>query len=261
MSKLIKFSLYFLFVAFVLTSCDKNDDDNNTITVFLNQTQLSYDDNGVWNEAMTEGSKIISQDLVFSHEAMPDYNFWSGFIASRNNDTNDYSEPFSWLEHQNTAITGGGLSGTGTPYFVSYWNSSESNNIELNSASCTITYKAITDVNTFIPQSVYVTNTTYTYYTMINGSAYSKAFTTGDYFRLLIYGITANGTKTGPVTFDLANYTNENSKPVNTWEYVNLEELGEVVGIYFQMDSSDKGKWGINTPTFFAIDRLTIKAL
>lgn len=259
MNKLLNFSIYILLATFTLTSCDKNDEDDSLITVFLNQTQISYDDNGIWSNAMTVGTKLISQDIIFSHEAMPDWGTWSGFIASRNNDIADYSTPFTWLEHQNTAITGGGLSGNGTPYLVSYWNSSEGENVDLNTASCSITHSKTGQV--FIPQSIYVTNSSYAYYTMINGSDYSKTFSTGDYFHLLIYGVTANGTKTGPIIFPLADYTSETSTPIKTWEYVNLEELGEVIGIYFQMDSSDKGIWGINTPTYFAIDRLTIKLM
>lgn len=251
----IKSALCLLLATFVFASCDKNDDDNDIITLYLNQTQIPYDTNGLWSDAMTVGANIVSQDIVFSHEAIPDWNTWNGFVASRNSDTADYSADFTWLEHQFTAITGGGMSGTGTPYLIAYWNSGEGENVDLTTASCAITYK--TSGETFIPQSLHVTNTSYAYYTMIKGSAYSKKFEEGDYFNLLIYGVKADGTKTGPVTFSLA----EGATPIDTWQYVNIEELGEVKGIYFQMDSSDKGIFGINTPTYFAIDRLTIKLM
>lgn len=257
MNNLIKFVVITLFLSVHLTSCDKNEDNDSTITVYLNQTDIPYDNNGVWSLALAPDKQIMSQGVVFSHDATPDWGVWSGFIASRNSDTNDYSEPFEWLNHQCTAITGGGLSGKGTPYLISYWKTEENSDISLNDASCSITYG--TERKTFIPQSIYITNSSYSYYTMLNGSAYSKKFTTGDYLNILIYGETANGEKTGPVKFALADYTTDTSTPVSTWEYVNLEELGEVKGIYFQMESSDNSIWGINTPTYFAIDRLTIK--
>lgn len=257
MNNILKFSFCLLFATTALVSCDKNDDDNNIVTVYLNQSQIAYDEEDVWSNAMTEGAQIISQGVVFTHAAIPDWGVWNGFVASRNSDTADYSADFAWMEHQCTAITGGGMSGDGTPYFVSYWNSSEGDNVDLTTASCAVTYG--TSGQTFIPQSIYVTNNTYTYYSMLNGSPYSKKFEAGDYLKLLIYGVKADGTKSGPVTFALADYTTDASTPVSTWEYVNLEELGEVAGIYFQMESSDTGMWGINTPTYFASDRLTIK--
>lgn len=251
----IKSTLCLLLATLVFVSCDKNDDDNNIVTLYLNQTQIPYDTNGLWSDAMTEGSHVLSQGIVFSHEAIPAWSTWNGFVASRNSDNADYSANFAWLEHQYTAITGGGMSGTGTPYMIAYWNSSEGENVDLATASCAITYKSTG--NTFIPQSLYATNTSYAYYSMVNGSDFNKKFEDDDYFHLLIYGVKADGTKTGPITYPLA----DGSTPTDSWQYVNLEELGEVSGIYFQMDSSDKGIFGINTPTYFAIDRLMIKIM
>lgn len=255
MNTLLKISLSALIATTFLSSCEKNDEDNSIITVYLNQTEIPYDENGVWSQAMTENARIISQGVAFSHQAIPEWNTWNGFIASRNNDTEDYSADFSWMDHQATAITGGGLSGEGTPYLIAYWNSSEGENVDHTTASCAVTYGN----GTFIPQSIQITNTTYAYYTMTNGSSFSKQFKKGDYLHLLIYGVKPDGTKTGPVTFALADYSEDTSKPLSQWEYVNIEELGEVSGIYFQMDSSDKGIWGMNTPAYFAADRLTIK--
>ena len=248
-----------ILAALTLNSCDKTEDNDNVITVYLNQTEIPYDTAGVWSEAMTIGANIISQGIVFSHDAIPDWGVWNGFVASRSQDVTDYSSDFSWLEHQTIAITGGGLSGLGTPYLAAYWNSSEGEDVNLATASCSFKYG--NDGKTFIPQSIHVTNTTYSYYSMLNGSPYSRKFAAGDYFNLLAYGVAADGTKTGPVKFSLADYASDDSKPISTWEYMNLEELGEVVGVYFQMESSDTGMFGINNPTYFAADRLVIKLM
>ncbi len=258
-NKFIKLSLLSLLMISGLSSCDKTEDVDDMITVYLNQTEIPYDDNGIWANALTESSYIISQNVVFSHEVIPEWNTWNGFIASRSSDISDYSDSFAWMEHQYTAITGGGISGAGTPYLIAYWNSSEGSDIDSEQASCHLTYG--TEKKAFIPQSAYITNTSYCYYTMLNGSPFSKKFSTGDYFNLLIYGVKTDGTKTGPVKFALADYSNDTDTPINTWEYVNLEELGEVVGIIFQMESSDTGMFGINTPTYFAADRITIKLI
>ena len=254
-----KYLLFSIIAIFLLSSCESEDYIDNIITVDLNRSDITYDDNGVWSNILTAEEKVISQGIIFSHDATQEWNVWSGFTVSRNSDTADYTQPFCWLDHQCTAITGGGVSGRGTPYLIAYWDTMEDRNVSLDNAVCSIKYTV--EGASFMPQSIYVTNSSYSYYTMINGTDYSKKFTTGDFLNLLIYGITANGERTGPVTVTLANYTTESSTPLYTWEYVNLESLGEVAGIYFQMESSDTGKWGINTPTYFAIDRLSIKVM
>lgn len=241
-----------------LYSCsgDGSVEDNNT-TLQLNATAISYNSNNVWSDYLTENAKLVSQGLVFSHSANSQWQSYTGFVASRNSDAADYSTG-NWLEHQFTSMTGGGFAGKGTPYLIAYWNSSEAKDVTLDNASCAITYG--TGGDTFTPQSVLINNTTYGYYAMLNGTQYSKKFATGDSFKLNIYGVKANGTKTGPVTVNLADYSGGKSTLLKDWTYVMLDALGEVKGLYFQMESTDTGQWGINTPTYFALDRLTIKS-
>ena len=244
-----------LMAAFILalTSCDKSNDDNTLVEVLLNQTQLAYDSVGVWTGAMDPTAQVVSQGIQFSHSAVPAWNSWTGFVASRNRDTTDYSAQ-NWLEHQFAAITGGGKSGTGTPYFVAYWNSSEVVN-SLADASCSF---CKTDSAEFTPVSMLVSNTTYTYYAMLNGTNWSKKFAKGDWLKLSAYGIAADGQITGPVETYLADYRTDTPSILKGWTYVNLEALGKVKGVFFAIDSSDKGEWGINTPTYFAVDRIII---
>lgn len=257
MKRIISISSAIILCLLTIASCDRNDDDDNSITVYLNQTDIPYDNDGVWSAVLTQGTKIISQDIVFSHSANKDWGTWDGFTASRNSDANDYSSVGFWPTHQYTAMPGGGISGLNTPYLVGYWVSTETKDILPSQASCHITYGETGAI--FTPQQMYVTNTSYCYYTIKHGSPFSKKFTTGDYFKLLIYGVGQDNSITGPVIVNLADFTNGNSTITKEWEYVNLEALGDVKAIYFQMESSDIGKYGINTPTYFAIDRLTIK--
>ncbi len=249
-------SLLLLFSLF-LTSCDKNDDDNNLVTVYLNSTQIPYNSSDVWTQVLSNTDKIISQNVVFSHSANSEWSSWNGFVVSRNQDFADYSAQGFWPNHQYTAMPCGGKSGLGTPYLVAYWNSSEAKDVKLTNASCAITYG--TEGQLFTPQQILITNTSYTYYTVSKGSAFSKKFVAGDYLRLLVYGVRQDDTKTEPVAVYLADYTDSKTLLLKDWEYVNLEALGEVKGIYFQMESSDSGQYGINTPTYFAADRLSIK--
>lgn len=245
--------LLFAVIAATLTACDKSNADYSQVEVLLNQTQLRYDDNGLWADALNETSNVVSQGIIFSHTAVPILNSWTGFVASRNSDTTDYSTG-NWNEHLFTATTGGGKSGTRTPYLVACWNPSDTVK-EASGASCSF---ARTDSTEFTPVSMLACNTTRTYYAMVNGTPQSKKFAAADWLKLNAYGVTADGKTTGPVEFYLADYSNGEAKTITSWTYVNLEPLGRVKTVYFTMQSSDNGLNGINTPTYFAVDRIII---
>ncbi|MGN1245728.1 MAG: DUF4465 domain-containing protein [Muribaculaceae bacterium] len=249
-------SLIAAIMAMLGQSCTSNPEERGAVTAILNQIAIEYDANGVWKGA-TDASAVISYgDMTFSHNYFADWNSWEGFVATRNNDTDDYSAG-NWLEHQYTAITGGGISGNATPYMVAYWNSSEVLDDALTvKPSCRITYGS--EGTLFRPLSAFVTNTTYAYYAMAEGTAWSKKFEQGDYLKLLAYGITADNTISGPVEIALADYDSKFDAPANEWIFFNLEPLGVVKEVFFRMESSDTGKWGINTPTYFAIDRMSV---
>lgn len=106
----------------VATSCS-DDDDPVDVTLRLNQTQLSYDSQGVWEGVNTNNTFSI-QNMVFSHEGEtgPWGLVWNGFTPARVSDTSVQDD---WLSHQFQIMTGGGLSGVGTPYIVGFWNTQE----------------------------------------------------------------------------------------------------------------------------------------
>jgi hypothetical protein len=243
-----------LFIVVMTTSCTKNNEKDNTVSVFFNSTAIPYDSSGVWTLALTDSLGINSQGVIFSHSVVPAWKTWSGFVPSRSKDVADYSTG-NWLDHQFNVMSGGGISGVGTPFMVAYWNSSEGTSPA--APSCTIKYG--NDGQLFIPKSIYINNTPYVYYAMVNGTNWSKKFGTGDYLKLLIYGVTDSGTVTKPVEAMLADYTTGNAIMLKEWTYVNLENLGTVKSIFFQMESSDSGEWGMNTPAYFAIDRPVIE--
>lgn len=124
--------------------------------------------------------------------------------------------------------------------------------------------------------SVKITNTTYAALSMLNGDAVGKKFgdsvnaqgqvdgTNGeDFFILNIYGRTNSGDTTGMVEVVLADFRfadNTQDFVVQDWLNVDLQALNSSVGmvdyISFSFESSDNGAWGINTPTYFAMDDL-----
>ena len=237
-----------------VSSCSDDDDDVN-LTVQLNQTEIAYGTDGVW-EGVSTNNMFQSQYMVFSHdgEIGPWGLVWNGFTPARVSSTEVQT---NWLDHQFQIMTGGGLSGSGTPYIVAFWNNQENETTPVDSRSCRITYqKSLTSEKTsFSPVYVYVQNTAYAYYTMRDGNAFSKKFTDSDYLVLTAHGVKADGNE---LTTDI--YLAEDSKYLNEWTQWNLQGLGEITTLYFTMRSSDTGEWGMNTPAYFALDNLQVRA-
>lgn len=259
-SKIIKLSLSAALILSV-ASCDDNEPDNS-VTVDLARERIEYDGQGVWAEYLNpDQGAVVCQGVSFSHAATVSSwgAFWSGFCPSRSTDVADYSSG-NWLDHQWTAVGGGGVDGQGTPYLVGYWNSSEGENPG-EAASLLI---KMADGTPFKAYSVFVNNTTYSYYAMLNGTAYSKTFGAGDWQKLVFFGVTTSGELAGKVECYLADYRSSDEsarRMTDDWEMVNLEPLnalGALSYIYVQMESSDSGQWGMNTPAYFALDRLKV---
>jgi hypothetical protein len=100
-----------------------------------------------------------------------------------------------------------------------------------------------------------LTNSTYTYLDMLNGSGFSKKFTTNDWFKVIITGY-LNKIKTASVECYLADFQNGKADLLNTWKKVDMSALGNVNHVTFTFDSSDKsGEW-LNTPAYVCIDNI-----
>jgi hypothetical protein len=123
----------------------------------------------------------------------------------------------------------------------------------------TRTYVSFEDTTkTCVFEGFYVTNNTYAARAMKYGEG-SRPFGKGDWFKLIIDGIAPDGSVTGTVEFYLADFREDYSPGVvEDWEYVDLSPLGEVTAIRFDLQSSDTGSAGMNTPAYFCFDDLTV---
>jgi hypothetical protein len=172
--------------------------------------------------------------------------FYNGGIAiSRWNDkeTEGYTNQCSVFYGTHNAGNGGYQN---SPTFaVSYGNSSVA--FVDNTKECVFDY-------------FYVTNSTYAVLSMQNGDDYAKQFGTGDWFKLTVEGFDKNGTSTGKVEFYLADFRTPTSPGLITeWTKVDLSPLGSVTKIKFDLQSTDVGDWGMNTPAYFCFDNLAIR--
>nr|WP_238710549.1 DUF4465 domain-containing protein [Oceanipulchritudo coccoides] len=115
------------------------------------------------------------------------------------------------------------------------------------------------------PISISVSNTTYAALSMRDGDDFAKKFGDGDYFKLTLSGYGASGQILGSVEVYLADYREETDPKgiVQGWNEVSLLELAGGTGhlvyeIGFSLDSTDSAPWGINTPSYVAIDQLVL---
>lgn len=112
------------------------------------------------------------------------------------------------------------------------------------------------------PEGVYITNSTYAYFSMLAGDAFAKKFgglsgDDPDFFLLTINAYADGELSQNEVEFYLADYTfSDNSQDyiVDEWTYVDLSALGAADSLSFTLSSSDVGEFGMNTPAYFCID-------
>ncbi len=186
-------------------------------------------------------NRFTSGGQVFENRYIPAFATWSRWAYSNRTDTmtpgfmNDLS-----------AFAGGGAGGSAN-FGVSF---NEVNALELAPG-----FRA--------PVSVMVTNVTYPALAMRDGDGFSKKFggptgTDPDFLLLEIIGFDAGAGEIGRVPVYLADYR---TMPfiLDDWLEVDLTSLGtDVRTLEFRLSSSDNGMFGINTPTYFAIDNLTL---
>ncbi len=123
----------------------------------------------------------------------------------------------------------------------------------------------------YVP-SLKITNTTYAGISMRDGDAYAKKFgsannaqgqpdgTNGeDFFKLTINGLSFSDEIVSTLDVYLADFRfadNAQDFILNTWKSVDLTSLGNVYGLSFDLQSTDIGDFGMNTPAYFALDDL-----
>lgn len=212
----------------------------------LGQETASFEDlplkpNSFWNGADGSG-RFVSGGFTFYNDYSKEWGSWCGFAYSNKTDsvTPDWTNQFS-------AVTAGGVFKSST-YGVGY--DYGTTRVKLNQAG------SVT--------GMYITNSTYTYKTLLNGDAFTKKFggasgNDPDYFRLRITGVNAKKDTTGAIVFYLADFRPADHRDdyiIRKWTWVDLSVLGNISEIRFSLESTDSGPWGMNTPAYFCIDDL-----
>ena len=111
---------------------------------------------------------------------------------------------------------------------------------------------------------IWVTNSTYTALSMLTGDQFAQKFSYEgkDWYKLVITAYDKSDKQTGKtVEYYLADFRTATSPGVLTaWARVDLTPLGNKVhSVKFDLQSSDTGDWGMNTPGYFCFDNLTVR--
>ena len=220
-----------------------------SLAAFTGYTQTTADFENLFpgeeNTNLGQGAdgEFRSGKLVFPNNYDPEFMSFEGWAISSTTDT--MTPGFS---NQSSAIVGSGHDGSSTYAFAYAFSPIR---VIPNDAA---------DGGTM--DGLYVTNSTYAYYSMLNGDQFSKKFggvdgNDPDFFLLTIEAYLNDEVKDEKVEFYLADYRFENENEdyiVDEWTWVDLTDLGNVDSLEFSLSSSDVGDFGMNTPAYFCID-------
>ncbi len=223
--------------------------DNFNDTVYTHTSVSTFDDvsldpeNAYWNGSDLAGG-FTSGHAYFYNSYNQSWGSWSGFAYS--NVKNDTTAGYT---NQYAAITAGGVNGS-DGYGVAY-------------AGAPVSVKLDTTLAGTVLKGLFVTNSTYAALSMENGDAYAKKFggadgADPDWFLLTIKGYD-KGAFTDSVNFYLADFRSDNPADdyiLKSWAWVDLQPLGSVDSLTFELHSSDVGQYGMNTPAYFCLDNL-----
>ena len=261
-----------LFAAVALTASATMAD---VITLDLNKpmnpASLEYNEKGVWTgcyddvnytwlEFGDENGEFMLSHLIDGEGASWGGYYWDGFCPAIGGDQTDYNS--DWTTNFGGCMAGGGCvigeDGTVTadptkPYLVAYYSS-----WAMEGPSNQVMFVDKDGNTTFKPVGVYVCNHPWPYYGCVHGDGFGRAFEEGDYFELIAHGVDADGNET-TTSINLVDYTNGQLNALNDWTFFDLSSLGEVESVYFSLNSTDSGDYGMNTAAYFCMDKFQIE--
>lgn len=225
---------------------------------------LEGSDGAYWSGTYGEDVKWLQfGEIMVSHTLGSSWGgtYWDGFTVAKGSDTFDHTETDDggWIAHQWFNIAGGGIQSVDegevtvspdAPYLVANWGYYDGAPQQTNQIK-------LTNNTPFTVEGVYVVNSTWTYYSNLRGAAPARALKEGDYVKLIAHAVDTDGTEC-TAEMKLASYEGE-LQQVEDWTWWDLSSLNtqemSISSIYFTVESTDVGDWGMNTPAYFCLDR------
>ncbi len=198
------------------------------------------------------GESFSVGPVTLNNDFNPTFESWQGFSISSIADGTT-----AGFTNQYAAFPGSGAGGS-DQYAVAFQSDAAA------TASWPTIRRAAGDVRAF--ESIDVANTTYAALSMRDGDMFAKKFggpsgNDPDFFTLIIEGVNESGAVIGQVDFVLADY--RSADPAGDfirggWSRVDVSSIGSAAALRLRFESSDVGDFGINTPTYAAIDNIVL---
>lgn len=241
--KSVKILPAFFLACVLFSSCEKDDDN----TVVENFNSLTLSANSYWNGSDNSGSfKVNGITFPNSYNVYQGTGYWNGFAFSNKHDvkTAGYANQYSCYALKDSASTNTFV--VAYPYYAA-------NTVEFDNVVFDVRCK--------------IANSSYTALSMKLGDDMAKKFggvsgNDQDWLKLQIIGIDDAGEPTDTVDFYLADYRFADSKQdyiLNEWKSVNMDKLGKIKKLKFELSSSDNNDWGMLTPGYFCLDDIAFK--
>ncbi|MDC0317145.1 DUF4465 domain-containing protein [bacterium] len=205
---------------------------------------------GPYDDVVVLGN-FQSELLTFNNAYSTDFDSWNQWAYANMTDTTTagYLNQFS-------AYPGNGAHGSAT-FGVGFASQG-------NFYDAPLITRPAGDLRSF--GSLSVTNTTYAALSMLLGDSFAKKFggdsgNDPDFFKLSIEGLDASGQAVGQVDVFLADYQFANNSLdyiLDDWVTVDLAPVSNARSLSFSLTSSDVGGFGMNTPSYFAVDDIVM---
>jgi hypothetical protein len=247
--------LLFFASVIILGGCQKDDEEETVKETIIAQfegllsgpNQEFIASNGVkenegdyyYKANFTESQNMLQFDHYYSEGEYG--GFGGGFTYTNYTDitTSGYTNL--------SAITGKGQSG--------------STYLTVNTSSFTPARITNLQSGTYQFSGAWITNSTYAYLAVKDGDdgfgVVKGPFAAGDYFILTATGYNASG-EIGKVDFPLADFRSGKSTIINAWTWIDFTPIASAGYIEFQLTSTDNGDNGMNTPSYFCMDAITL---
>ena len=230
----------------LITSCSDDDDNNKDKTVVVSFENQKLNEQGFWmgEENGTGVSDDWGGTTYICSYAEKDLSFNTSYTKSY------YLVSFMRFGISNRTATGFSATNLTIDQFNNVTGKAHSGKqfAVVYGQAATITVSNTKGVNV---KGFFFTNSSYLVNSVENGDDYAKKFADGDYLKVTV---TADNGKS--VDFYPADYRT-GVTVVKDWKWLDLSSLGRVKVLTFTFDGTDKGSWGLNTPSYVCIDDLT----
>jgi hypothetical protein len=230
------------------------DDFNAISNAEVTPETIKFQEDTFYNGSDAAGGFLVSH-LFFPNSYNQTWGSWSGWSISSMYDTitAGYTNQYSSVKRPMSSLPESGWNFE-TVHFV---NNGQTNTIRspyFNDADEGI----FGLVRLPAPVRFYITNATYAALDMEDGSTFGKKFggesgNDPDYFRLLVKSVSSTNQVIHTDTIYLADFRFED----NTQDYILKDwEMAEIVScdrVDFELQSSDVGQFGMNTPAYFCL--------